>query len=165
MEKLNLTRYLIALLLAGMLALPGPGRAESENIYEVDQIMDMSALTPEDFYRFVPNYYWIEPGDIVRFNNTTGNHTVKTVNGIWPDGVETVDIANQAQSDIRLSTPGVYGFRCTVHGRHGMFALIVVGSPDSNFDQVHFSNLNERGKKVFGELFEKLEADRKNHQK
>lgn len=121
--------------------------------------MDMEALTPEDFYRFVPNYLWIEVGDTVRFNNTTSNHTVKTVAGIWPEGVEYVDIANKPAYDIKMNVPGVYGFRCTVHARHGMFALVVVGSPDSNIGQVHFDGLNDRGEAVFRELFARLEQD------
>jgi len=164
MSFFNLQQSIRGLLVVAVLTLPGFAQAGEGKTYEIDQIMDMDALTPEDFYRFEPNYYWIEPGDTVRFNNTTGNHTVKSVDGIWPDGVEPVDISNQDKTDITLETPGVYGFRCKVHARHGMFALVVVGSPDPNLDQVTLKNLNERGRKVFGELFEKLELDRKARQ-
>jgi len=130
--------------------------------YEIDQIMDMAALTPEDFYRFVPNYHWIEVGDSVRFNNTTGNHTVKSVEGIWPEGVAPIFIKNQDVTDIHLTVPGVYGFRCTVHSRHGMFALVIVGSPDSNIDQISLTKMNDRGEKVFKGLLERMEKERLN---
>lgn len=149
-------KTLVPLLISAILAWAPAAQAE---VFEIDQIMDMTALTPEDFYRFEPNYYWIEPGDSVRFINTTGNHTVKSIDGIWPDGVAPVDISNQDKTELRLDVPGVYGFRCKVHARHGMFALVVVGSPESNVEQISFDRLNERGRLVFGQLFEKMQAD------
>ncbi len=124
--------------------------------------MDIDALTPEDLYRFVPNYHWIDPGDSVLFLNTTGNHTVYSVPGIWPRGVKPVEIAHQDRTAVTLTEPGVYGFQCRVHNRHGMFALVVVGTPQPNIDEVNLSRLNHRGRTVFGQLFEKLEEDRKN---
>lgn len=147
---------ILPLIFSALLACASTAQAE---VFEIDQIMDMTALTPEDFYRFEPNYYWIEPGDSVRFINTTGNHTVKSVDGIWPEGVAPVDISNQDKTELRLDAPGVYGFRCKVHARHGMFALVVVGSPEANVDQVSFDKLNERGRLVFGQLFDKMQAD------
>ncbi len=152
-------------LLSIALAACAPQIATAGDVHEIDQIMDMSALTPEDFYRFVPNYLWIEPGDSVRFVNTTGNHTVKSVEGIWPDGVEGVDISNQASLDVELTSPGIYGFRCKVHARHGMFALVVVGSPEPNLEQIDLSRLNDRGERVFGELLETLKTEMKMREK
>lgn len=152
------TRFLVI----GLLAISTPILAGE--VHEIDQIMDMDATTPEDFYRFEPNYYWIKLGDTIRFNNTTGNHTVKSVEGIWPEGVEMVDISNQSHSDIALTQPGVYGFRCKVHSRHGMFALIIVGTPEPNLAQIDLHKLNDRGEKVFAGLLERLEIDRKARQ-
>lgn len=149
-------KTLVPLLISAMMACAPAAQAE---VFEIDQIMDMTALTPEDFYRFEPNYYWIKPGDSVRFINTTGNHTVKSIAGVWPDGVAPVDISNQDKTELRLDVPGVYGFRCKVHARHGMFALVVVGSPESNVDKISFDKLNERGRLVFGQLYEKMQAD------
>jgi len=160
----RIRKYAVRLATIVILSVSGFATAQAGKIYEINQIIDIHAQTPEDFYRFVPNYYWIEPGDTVRFNNTTGNHTVKSVAGIWPEGVQLVDIAGQDVSDIELTKPGVYGFRCRVHARHGMFALIIVGSPDPNLKQVSFDKLNDRGEKVFRKLFEKMEIDRKAHQ-
>lgn len=131
--------------------------------YEIDQITDMSAATPEQFYRFDPNYYWIKPGDTVRFLNSVGNHTVKTVSGIWPDGIVEVDIEHNPQYEITLNTPGIYGFKCKVHNRHGMFALIIVGDVEPDFSLWETARLNDVGKRVFENLFEKFEADYKTH--
>lgn len=128
-------------------------------VYEIDQITDMSASTPDQFYRFEPNYFWIEPGDTVRFLNSVGNHTVKTVRGIWPEGITEVDIEHEPQYEITLNTPGVYGFKCKVHNRHGMFALIIVGEVEPNFDQWEKARLNDVGKRVFASLFEQFELD------
>lgn len=163
METGTLRRLFRHLTICAALTVGSQAIAEPGEIYEIDQIMDMAALTPEDFYRFVPNFLWVEPGDTVRFMNTTGNHTVKSVEGIWPEGVAHIDISNQDVTEVAMTAPGIYGFRCKVHARHGMFALVVVGSPDANFSQVSFDKLNERGKFVFGELMEKLEVERKNH--
>lgn len=157
---MGLPQFCAICLLSASFAVGAIAPAKAQQTFEIDQIMDMNALTPEDFYRFVPNYLWIEAGDTVRFINTTGNHTVKSVDGIWPEGVDPIDVSNQDVTNIVLDEPGVYGFRCKVHSRHGMFALVVVQSPDSNLDQVSLDRLNDRGKTVFGTLLEKLEADR-----
>ena len=128
--------------------------------YEIDQVIDLSAMTPEEVYRFEPDFLWIEPGDTLRILNSTGNHTVTAIEGMWPDGVDLVDIEHKPVADVTLDVPGVYGFRCKVHGRHGMFALVVVGSPDSNLDEIEYTNIGELGRRIFAGLFEKMEAER-----
>lgn len=144
--------------LVALLAAPPAGAGE---IYPIDQKMDMTALDPADFYQFIPNYYWIKSGDTIRFLNSTGNHTVKSVPGIWPEGVEPIDVEHQPTFDVTLTEPGLYGFRCKVHARHGMFALVIVDTPEPNIDQIEFTNMNERAETVFKGLLEKMEADRK----
>lgn len=139
--------------------------ANAGDVFEVDQITDMNGSTPEQFYRFEPNYYWIKPGDTVRFLNSVGNHTVKTVRGIWPDGIVEVDIEHEPEYEITLNTPGVYGFKCKVHNRHGMFALIIVGDDlEPDFSQWESARLNDVGKRVFSSLFEQFETDYKARQ-
>lgn len=152
-----------AALMFAMATFPA-GVAGAGELYEIDQITDMSASTPEQFYRFEPNYYWIKPGDTVRFLNSVGNHTVKTVRGIWPDGIVEVDVEHEPEYEITLNTPGVYGFKCKVHNRHGMFALIIVGDAAPDFSQLEGARLNDVGKRVFSSLFEKFAADYKARQ-
>lgn len=133
--------------------------AQAGETYEIDQLTDMSAATPEQFYRFEPNYFWIKPGDSVRFLNSIGNHTVKSVRGIWPDGIAEIDIEHEPKYEITLNEPGIYGFKCKVHNRHGMFALIIVGEVEPKFDLWENAAINDVGKRVFSSLFDKFKTD------
>ena len=156
----NHMRYiarLLVLLPALLLAQVTDSRAGE--IYKIDQLSDFSATTPERFYRFEPNYLWLKPGDSLRFLNSMGNHTVKTVSGIWPEGVEKVDIAHQQQYDVVLTKPGVYGFKCKVHSRHLMFALVIVGDVKPDLEQWKSADLNGAAERAFKGLFERLEKD------
>lgn len=153
MNALKIAVMLLALLIAPVTM------TQAGEVYEIDQLTDMSAATPERFYRFEPNYFWIKPGDTVRFLNSVGNHTVKSVRGIWPDGIVQVDIEHEPEYEITLKTPGVYGFKCKVHNRHGMFALIIVGEVEPDFSQWETAALNDVGKRVFSALFEKFKTD------
>lgn len=154
---LHFSSYLIVGLLAGFFMFATGGRAG--DVYKIDQLSDFSATTPERFYRFEPNYYWIKPGDTVRFLNSLGNHTVKSVTGIWPKDAELIDIAHREQYDIVLTKPGVYGIKCKVHNRHGMYALIIVGDVKPDLDQWKNARLNDVGKRVMKKLFSRLEKD------
>ncbi|MBO45568.1 MAG: hypothetical protein CMJ96_01590 [Planctomycetes bacterium] len=151
---------IIAMAVTAM-AISGIKPAMSGEVYKIRQIMDLRALVPSDLYKFVPNYYWVESGDRINFLNSTGNHTVKSVKGIWPKGAETVDIANQESYDVKLTVPGVYGFRCKIHARHGMFALVVVDTPEPNLAEAKKAPLGDWARTVFDELLVKLEKDRK----
>lgn len=81
---MGLPQFCAICLLSASLVVGAIAPAKAQQTFEIDQIMDMNALPPEGFHRFVPNYLWIKVGDTVRFINTTGNHTVKNVDGIWP---------------------------------------------------------------------------------
>lgn len=142
----------------GLLALM-PLHTQAADVHEVDQVIDLSALTPEDVYRFVPDYLWIEPGDTIRFLNSTGNHTVTSIKGMWPDGAEHVSIEHKPAAEVTFEKPGIYGFRCKVHGRHGMYALVVVGSPEANIDRIEYTNIGGLGRRIFKKLFAEMEAD------
>lgn len=131
--------------------------------YEIDQVIDLTALTPEEVYRFEPDYLWIEPGDALRILNSTGNHTVTSIEGMWPAGVDLVDIEHKPVAEVILTEPGVYGFRCKVHGRHGMYALVIVGSPNPNIDDIEYTNIGEVGRRIFARLFERMHDDMSSH--
>lgn len=151
-----------AAVVAGLtLTLSAPVGAETHTI---DQVIDLAALTPEGVYRFEPSYIWIAPGDTVQFLNSTGNHTVTGIVGMWPEGAEMVNIEHKPTADVTFDVPGIYGFRCKVHGRHGMYALIVVGSPESNADSIEYTKVGELGRRIFKGLFEEMEADKAKRQ-
>ncbi|MCP9484091.1 hypothetical protein NNA36_19185 [Shimia sp. CNT1-13L.2] len=135
------------------------GTGAQAEVHDIDQLIDLSALTPEEVYRFSPDYLWIEPGDSVRFLNSTGNHTVTSLEGMWPEGAGLVDIEHKPKAEVLLEIPGIYGFRCKVHGRHGMYALVVVGSPESNIDQISYDKVSGVGRVIFERLFAKMQED------
>lgn len=134
-------------------------RSYAEKTIKVDQIIDLNALSADQIYRFEPNYLWLEPGETLHILNSLGNHTVTSLKGIWPEGVEPVDIAHQANTQLTLTQEGVYGFRCKVHGRHGMYAIVVVGSPEPNRNNIELTNVSRRGIKLVQQLLNKVDED------
>ncbi len=150
---MNLKPTLPAALMA---LLAGAALAET---FEIDQVIDLSAMTPDQVYRFEPSYLWIKPGDSIRFLNSTGNHTVTSLEGMWPEGVDYVNIEHKPVAAVTLDQPGIYGFRCKVHGRHGMYALLVVGSPEANIDKISYEKVSEPGRAIFERLFSRMEQD------
>ena len=154
------TKNLLSAAVLGLMVLsPMHPVTNAAEVHEINQVIDLNAMTPEGIYRFIPNYLWIEPGDTVSFLNSVGDHTVTSVKGMWPDGAEMVDIAHQKIASVTLETPGLYVFRCKVHGRHGMYAMVIVGSPESNLDKVEYINIGKRGRGILEGLFEKLKED------
>ncbi len=158
---MTIRRYSNHLVLTLALILGGMSIADSRagQVHEIDQITDVSALSPDKVYRFSPTYLWIEPGDTVRFLNSVGQHTVKSIEGMYPEGAQPADISHAPTYDITLTVPGVYGFKCKVHNRHGMFALVVVGDPSANLEEAKKARVNDRGKAMFKELFVRAERE------
>lgn len=146
----------LSICVGALLPVSGPVWAET---FDINQLIDLSALTPEEVYRFEPDYLWVEPGDSIRFLNSTGNHTVTAIEGMWPDGAEFVNIEHQPLAEVVFGKPGIYGFKCKVHGRHGMYALIVVGSPEPNMDTLEYTNMGALGQRIFDGLLEQMKED------
>ena len=97
--------------------------------------------------------------DRVMALNSFGTHTVKSVEGIWPPSVAFVDISYKPFYDVVLDKPGIYGFRCKIHSRHGMFALVAVGDIKPAMVNWKNADLSDIGRKVFSVLFEQLEKE------
>ncbi len=152
----NLSRLTLPFLL---LALVVNTQAKAEATIKIDQIIDLDALTPDQIYRFEPNFLWIQAGETLRILNSLGNHTVTSIKGIWPEGVDYVDIAHQAETVLTLTQEGIYGFRCKVHGRHGMYALVVVGSPNNNRDNIDLSSIGKRSKPTLERLIKRMDDE------
>ena len=159
LEKIMTLKNAISGLLMGLSALMAIPLSARADVFDIDQVIDLSALTPEEVYRFEPDYLWIEPGDTIRFLNSTGNHTVTAIEGMWPEGAEYVNIEHKPVAEVAFERPGIYGFRCKVHGRHGMYALVVVGTPEPNIDKIEYAKVSELGRRVFARLFDKMNKD------
>ncbi|MEM9631159.1 MAG: plastocyanin/azurin family copper-binding protein [Pseudomonadota bacterium] len=98
---------------------------------EIDQVSDPTAEFVLDMFRFEPDFVSLPVGGRVTFNNSRGQHTVKSVKGLIPEGVEKISIANTASETRTLDVPGIYVLTCKVHGRYGMVMLIAVGEPET----------------------------------
>lgn len=123
---------------------------------EIDQITDNMAYTPLELFRFEPDFVEIEPGQTIRFLNSTGNHTVKSIPTMMPDEAEAFDISHQPVADVTFDKEGVYGIRCKVHGRHGMVMLVKVGNNLTNLDEAKSIKHNPAVQMKFDQLFAKI---------
>ena len=99
-------------------------------VIPVNQLTDVGATAATGMFSFAPDYIEIEPGDEVKFLNSTGEHTVHAVPELWPEGTKKVAISNRAESNFTFDQPGFYGVTCRRHGRYGMVLLVKVGDPE-----------------------------------
>lgn len=125
------TPILLRLALATTLAVPAalaPAAADTAPAKTaVNQVTDPAAEVVYDMFRFEPDVVRIQPGESVRFLNSRGQHTVKSVSKMLPEGAEKVVISHADVADVPFSVPGIYGFTCGIHGRYGMAMIVVVG--------------------------------------
>ena len=101
---------------------------EIHEVHIVHQTTNFSAAKAVHMFQFKPNILRLEPGETVEFLNSLGSHTVLTQDGLWPDGVEPVNIRGKTRTKVVFDTPGLYGITCGRHGRYGMSMLIAVGA-------------------------------------
>lgn len=155
----------IALAFAGSLFLLGSDQSLAKDGKEtvivdvVKQIIDVSATTSYEAFRFEPDYLRIKPNSTIRFTGSLGKHTVSSVRGMYPDGAKPFEIRNKPAMDIAFAKEGVYGIRCRVHGRHGMAMLIVVGDPRVNLEKARIQKVGKKEAVKFKTLFDHLDAD------
>lgn len=117
-----------AMLFAVSICLAGSALSQSEDTgTEIDQISDPTAEFVLDMFRFEPDFVHLPVGGRVTFNNSRGQHTVRSVKGLIPEGVEKISIANTASETRIMDVPGLYVLTCKVHGRYGMVMLIAIG--------------------------------------
>ncbi len=137
--------------------------AKAEDLPEVavvHQIIDITAQTPADAFRFDPKFLRVPAGATVRFKGSTGRHTVSSIRPMIPEGARSFEIRGKPELDLTFENEGVYGIRCRVHGRHGMVMLLVVGDPTGNLDaaRAHVSKLSDAERVEFEALFAELEV-------
>ncbi len=128
----------------------------SGELVEVNQITNNAAFTPLEMFQFKPDYVELEPGDTIRFLNSTSNHTVKSIKSMMPEGAEPFEISHEPVAKVKFDKEGVYGIRCKVHGRHGMVMLVKVGSNLTNLDAAKSVKHGGFIKKKFESLFKHI---------
>jgi plastocyanin len=138
----------------------GAAAQENDNGQSVNQISDPTAARVLDMFRFEPDLVRIPVGGRVTFNNSRGQHTVKSAKGMLPAGVEKISIANTSSETRTLEVPGLYILTCKVHGRYGMVMLIAVGKPETwiNPASTWTKTLSGRAGEKLAQLLERLEA-------
>ena len=91
--------------------------------------MRIETLNKSGDQRFVysPEIVRIEPGDTVVFVPTDKGHNTVSIDGMFPDGAQRINIGFNKEGAVTFDRPGIYGIKCTPHAGLGMVALIVVG--------------------------------------
>ncbi|MEQ8778775.1 MAG: hypothetical protein RIE06_03910 [Roseibium album] len=130
-QRISMIRV-VSLAFLTLLLLPNLATAQSGSPSQgIDQISDPTAEFVLDMFRFEPDFVRLPVGGRVTFNNSRGQHTVISANGLIPEGVEKISIANTASETRTLDVPGLYVLTCKVHGRYGMVMLIAVGDREA----------------------------------
>ena len=107
---------------------------------------------------FVPNFLKIEPGDTVVFKAVDKGHNTVSVKGMVPEGATAWKSKMSKDFEITLEKEGIYGYKCMPHFGMGMVGVIQVGDDTSNLQTVKTAKMLGKSKKVFGEIFAKMEA-------
>jgi len=71
-------------------------------------------------------------GDTVRFIPTHPGHNAESIAGMLPPGAVMVKGAMSKEVVVKLTKPGVYGFKCAPHFGLGMVAVVQVGDGKVN---------------------------------
>lgn len=81
----------------------------------------------DGFMVFEPAVVKAKPGDTLRFVPTDLSHNAEMITGMVPDGVPLAKGAMNKELVVKVTKPGVYGFKCSPHFSMGMVALVQVG--------------------------------------
>jgi pseudoazurin len=77
---------------------------------------------------FEPAFLAVKPGDSVTFVATDPGHNVESLDGMIPAGAAPFKGGFNQPVTVKLTKPGLYGYKCLPHGAMGMVGLIEVGS-------------------------------------
>jgi len=112
---------------------------------------------PDGAMVFSPSVVKAKPGDTVRFVPTDPGHNAELIAGMAPTGVTFPRGAMNKELVVKVTTPGVYGFKCTPHYSMGMVALIQVGAgPNRAAVEAAAAKTPGLAKKRFAAMFAKL---------
>ena len=85
---------------------------------------------------FEPALSKVNPGDTVNFIPTDKSHNAESVKDLIPAGAEAFKGKINEAVKVTFTVPGAYVIKCNPHYAMGMAALVVVGDPAVNLDQV-----------------------------
>ena len=84
---------------------------------------------PKGGMEFVPALIVAKPGDTVKFLATDRGHNAESIAGMIPPGATPFKGRINEEIVVKLTAPGLYGYKCLPHLGMGMVALIQVGKP------------------------------------
>ena len=140
-----------------LLAMPYIARANTPIVVE------MLNKHPEDRKLrqiFLPRLAVIDAGESVLFKATDRGHNASSADDMIPDGAEAWKGDLGKDIEVTFTVPGIYGYVCTPHVSTGMVGAIVVRGDGvlDNFEAVKSVNQRGKAKKIFGEIWNEIEA-------
>jgi len=121
---MSLTRRAVAALLAGGGATLVAGQASAA----AHQVRMLNTGANGACMVFDPPFLAARAGDTVKFIATDRGHNAASITGMIPEGTTPFNGRINEEIEIRLTTPGLYGYKCTPHTGMGMVGLIQVGA-------------------------------------
>jgi pseudoazurin len=109
-------------LLAGMTLAASPAAAKEYQVKMLNKGSDGSLMV------FEPAFIKAAPGDTVKFLATNKGHNAETIVGMQPAGTPNYKGKINEEIVVKLSKPGVYGYKCLPHLGMGMVGVIQVGN-------------------------------------
>jgi pseudoazurin len=123
-----MNRIMTAAIGAAALAFAASAQAGTYNVREVN-------TGPQGTEAFDPGFIKMSPGDTLHVVPGDAGHNMETTPGMIPAGVATIRVPMGQPGDIKLTTPGIYVFRCVPHYGMGMVLMVQVG-PATNLADI-----------------------------
>lgn len=124
-----LKKLLPLLAIAAAVTVAGPALAG-------EHVVQMLNTGPGGAMVFSPAVVHARPGDTIRYVPTNPGHNAELIAGMLPAGVAVQRGPMGREFVLRVSTPGLYGVKCTPHYSMGMVSLVQVGTADGNLAAV-----------------------------
>ena len=86
---------------------------------------------PGGLQAFSPSYLAVAPGDSVSFVPVDMGHNAEMIPGMGPAGAAGFKGKMNEALTVKLTSPGLYVYKCFPHLSMGMIGLIKVGSADN----------------------------------
>ncbi|GGD37387.1 pseudoazurin [Aureimonas glaciei] len=102
---------------------------------------------------FEPVLTKVSAGDTVTFIPTDKSHNAESVKDMFPDGAEAFKGKVNEAIKVTFTVPGTYVVKCTPHYSMGMAAVIVVGDPAVNLEEIKSAKYPKKAsERVLGAL-------------
>ena len=101
---------------------------------------------------FSPEVVRAVPGDTVTFVATDKGHNAEIISGMIPAGAAPFKGKMNQNLTVKLTKPGVYGFKCMPHYGMGMVGAVIVGNAAPNAAQAKAVSHPGKAKQTFATI-------------